>query len=85
MLFQVDEFSWVLDWRKQQELGNKEKAIQAGSDLSGIMNSAQIERFIMHYERVTNSCQRCLPDKADVLIHLNKERQALAMRWRETS
>ncbi|MCG8313286.1 MAG: hypothetical protein MI976_08725 [Pseudomonadales bacterium] len=80
VLFEYGDFSWVFQWRQQQEKDNAAKA--KNSDTRGIMDDAALERFILHYERVTRNCQEVLPKYADVCIHLTKEREVTALTWK---
>lgn len=38
-----------------------------------IMSESELERFIMHYERITRHCLEDLPERADVLLTLNED------------
>jgi D-glycerate 3-kinase len=84
MLFSCGDFSWVYEWRKQQELENAARARARGSDTHGIMNDAALKRFVLHYERITRHCQNALPELADVVVPLSKDRRVSALRWRQT-
>ena len=83
MLFSCGDFSWVYDWRKQQELENARRAEARGSATTAIMNDAQLKRFVLHYERITRHCQASLPGLADVVVPLSKSREVSALRWRQ--
>ncbi|MCG8311715.1 MAG: hypothetical protein MI976_00730, partial [Pseudomonadales bacterium] len=80
VLFEYGDFSWVFQWRQQQERENAAKA--KDNNISGIMDDAALERFILHYERVTRNCQQMLPKTADVCIHLTKEREVTSLTWK---
>lgn len=83
LLFKCADFSWVYQWRKQQEIENARKAERMGSSTQGIMNDQQLKRFILHYERVTRQCQAVLPTIADVMIPLNEARGVSELQWRQ--
>lgn len=83
ILFSCGDFSWVYDWRRQQEQDNAARAQARAGMTTAIMNDAQLKRFVLHYERITTHCQRVLPELADVVVPLSKSRQVAALRWRQ--
>jgi D-glycerate 3-kinase len=83
IVFSCGDFSWVYDWRRQQEQDNARRAKARGGSTTAIMNDAQLKRFVLHYERITTHCQRVLPTLADVVVPLSKSRQVTALRWRQ--
>lgn len=83
IVFSCGDFSWVFDWRKEQEQENAERAKARGSAVTGIMSDAQLQRFVLHYERITRHCQTVLPAMADVVIPLSKSREVAALQWRQ--
>ena len=70
--------SWdvVARWREQQEA---ELRLAAGTDAPGVMNEAQIARFIQHYERLTRHILEEMPTRADVVLRLGKGREVLGI------
>jgi len=70
-------FDVVMDWRLQQE---EELRAAAGADASGVMDAAQIARFIQHYERLTRHILAEMPDRADLLVRLGEDRSVLSIR-----
>ena len=83
IVFSCGDFSWVYDWRKEQEQDNARRAKASGSALSGIMNDTELKRFVLHYERITRHCQKVLPAMADVVVPLSKSREVSVLRWRQ--
>lgn len=71
----------VREWRTLQEhkLAEKIKNAPKSSDDSGaaqslrIMTDAEVDRFIMHYERVTRACLTEMPGRANVLIEVAED------------
>lgn len=71
----------VREWRTLQEhkLAEKIKNAPKSSDRSGgaqslrIMTDAEVDRFIMHYERVTRACLTEMPERANVLIEVAED------------
>lgn len=80
----------VLEWRTLQEhkLGRKVRSAPKVSDRSGpaqdlrIMSDDEVNRFIMHYERVTRSCLKEMPERADVLIEVAEDHSLGLPRFR---
>ena len=67
----IPGFDQVYEWRQLQE---QKLAERVGSRLNksvGVMNSAQLSRFIQHYERITRRCLEVLPQTADLVLSLN--------------
>jgi D-glycerate 3-kinase len=62
-----------------QEQGN---AAQPGADGSGLMDSAQLRRFIQHYERLTRQALKLMPQRAHALIRLGPQHEWLELRLR---
>jgi D-glycerate 3-kinase len=65
--------SWdvVRAWRIQQE---DELRAQSPAGAAGIMDDAQITRFIQHYERLTRYILAEMPSRADMTILLGRDR-----------
>lgn len=80
--FRFGDFSWVLDWRTEQEAQNKKRAQEIGLSTRGIMDDEALARFVLHYERVTRACQKILPKTADVCIPISKGREVSELQWK---
>jgi D-glycerate 3-kinase len=63
-------FEQVFDWRKEQE---RKLAEHAGKHAPGVMDDNALERFIMHYERLTRWMLSEMPARADFTLRLNTE------------
>ena len=70
LMLKVPDMSRVIEWRTQQEM---QLAAQPTSTHGCLMDSAALERFIMHYERITRHNLTQLPQRADVVLDLNDE------------
>jgi D-glycerate 3-kinase len=68
-------FDSVLEWRWQQE-----QTLQAASPGRNSMTRAQVERFVLYFERVSKQAQRSLADIADVIIDIDEKRQEIVRR-----
>ncbi len=70
VMLQVPDFNSVLEWRNLQE-----KKLAAESNGMHIMSAAEIRAFIIYFERITRACLKEMPDRADVLLTINKKHQ----------
>jgi D-glycerate 3-kinase len=72
VLIKAPDFESVYRWRREQE---EKLAARVGVNAPGIMNSEQLSRFIMHYERLTRWMLGDMPGRSDVVLHLTPEHQ----------
>lgn len=80
VMLAAPSFDVVFDWRMQQEEELRERV---GPDAPGVMTGAEVARFIQHYERLTRHMLAEMPDRADLLVRLDKERKPVEIRaWR---
>lgn len=70
LCLQAPGFEVVRHWRWQQE-----QALQARQPGRVGMSRAQLDRFILHYERVSRQALRTLPGIADRTVHLDEARR----------
>ena len=73
IMLKVPGMESVLDWR-----GLQERKLAAAADQiqdHRIMDSAALNRFIMHYERLTRAMLAEMPDRADLVLQLNADHQ----------
>lgn len=68
-------------WRGNQE--HKLRARLAGDNrhASRVMNDSELDRFIQHYQRLTEHQWRDLPNKADILLELNENQRIAQVLW----
>ncbi len=64
------DFATVRGWRGEQEARLRERL----SDPARTMDAAALDRFVMHYERLTRWIAEDLPAVADVTVRLDGER-----------
>jgi D-glycerate 3-kinase len=62
----------VMEWRSKQE---RKLAKGTGKEGLKIMNTATLQRFIMHYERLTRAMLSEMPDRADLVFRLDESQQ----------
>lgn len=81
ILLAAPGFEVVAIWRGQQEdqmlgeLGPDDVAYH-------VMNKAEIERFVLHYERLTRHILKEMPDRADLVLRLDKDRRIVGIQER---
>lgn len=71
VMLKAPDFSSVFEWRQNQE--DKLAATQVAGQPSRVMNSAQLQRFIQHYERITRHGLATLPARADMVFELTAQ------------
>lgn len=76
VLLAAPGFEAVRDWRIEQE---HDLARKAGADARGVMNDAEVERFIRFYERLTRHILAEMPGRANLIIRLARDRTPLSI------
>ena len=71
IMLEIPEISSVMEWRSKQE----RKLAKASPGGHKIMGTAALQRFIMHYERLTRAMLTEMPDRADLVFKLNRNQQ----------
>ena len=71
----------VIAWRTEQEEKLAARLAEESGDASGVMDAAGIQRFVMHYERVTRHQWDELPKRADVLIDFDEQHRIQQVRY----
>jgi D-glycerate 3-kinase len=74
ILLRVDGMHRVFEWRRLQE--HKLAAAAAASLNTRIMSDEQVDRFIMHYERLTRHILSEMPARADIVFDLDESHSA---------
>ena len=67
LLLAAPGFETVFGWRREQE----------ARDYGGGMDDAALRRFIAHYERLTRHILATMPDYADRVVRLDRERRII--------
>ncbi|NVK00533.1 MAG: hypothetical protein HWE12_03230 [Oceanospirillaceae bacterium] len=85
---QIPDMQVVYDWRAQQEIKLEERAallseVRKPSDPLRIMSSAEIRRFIAHYERLTRWMLEEIPQRADLTFELNHNHKITQIHLRD--
>jgi D-glycerate 3-kinase len=77
ILLRVDSMQRVFEWRRLQEHKLADAvAAQANNAGTRIMTDEQVERFIMHYERLTRHILAEMPARADIVFDLDESHSA---------
>ena len=74
ILLRVDGMHRVFEWRRLQE--QKLAAAAAADAGTRIMTNEQVDRFIMHYERLTRHILSEMPVRADIVFDLDESHSA---------
>jgi D-glycerate 3-kinase len=77
ILLRPPSFDVVFGWRAQQEATTAKRADAAGLPAPALMNEAALARFIQHYERLTRAIMAEMPDRADLTLQLDAQRQVV--------
>jgi D-glycerate 3-kinase len=73
IMLKVPDMVSVMNWRSLQE--HKLAAVSGRENDHQIMGTAALQRFIMHYERLTRAILDEMPNRADLVLELNIEHQ----------
>lgn len=75
IMLQIPNFNKVYEWRKLQEHKLKDAMPNKITSTDNTMSDDEIDRFIMHYERISRHTLKEMPGRADVIIHLDNDHQ----------
>ena len=82
IMLRAPSFEQVCSWRLEQEQKLMEKhQISSIKTPDEIMNPEEINSFIQHYQRVTESILDDLPKRVHHLYQLNEDRVVTAYSW----
>ena len=81
IMLKAPSFDCVADWRKQQEHKLRANASANGSEDSQneIMSDIQVERFIKHYQRLTEYSFHTIGKTADLIFNLDTHRNIVSI------
>lgn len=71
LMLKIPEWEMVYHWRRKQE----QQLIESNPNGSKVMDDDALQRFIMHYERLTRHQLIEMPQWADLVLQLNKEQR----------
>ncbi len=75
IMLRAPSFEIVASWRKQQE----QHLVAATGAAKVSMTDDEIDRFVMHYERLTRHMLAEMPARADILVSLDRDRNIIAI------
>lgn len=70
LMLKVPDMARVIEWRTQQE---RQLSAQSEATDRRLLDAAAIERFIMHYERLTRHNLSEMPSRANMVLTLNEQ------------
>ncbi len=77
VLLAAPDFGIVGIWRAQQERSLRRRLRREGRDGAHVMNDAGLQRFVQHYQRLTQHILRDMPGRADLVIRLDERRRPI--------
>ena len=86
LMLKAPSFEQVYEWRLLQEQKLTETlAITSDTELKStpieLLSEVQLQRFIQHYQRITEHCLVQIPVLADAIIHLNKKHKMINLKF----
>ena len=75
LMLKIPDMDNVFEWRLLQENKLKQSLSENPSAAKHVMTEKELKRFIMHYERITRATLKEMPDRADVVLELNRQHQ----------
>lgn len=76
IMLAIPDMKHIFDWRQLQE--RKLKQTLSGTDSKHdqqLDDNDQLQRFIMHFERITRACLNEMPQRADIVLKLDNQHQ----------
>ena len=81
-LLQAPSFEVVYGWRSLQETKLADRVQREGLTGTKVMDAAQIRRFLMFYQRLTEWILEEMPGRADILMPLDEDHRILGVEFR---
>lgn len=75
VLMTAPDFAVVRRWRGEQEARLRERLAAQGRDPAQAMDEAALDRFVAHYQRLTDWIDENLPGVADIVVRLDARRR----------
>ena len=72
LMLKIPDFDKVYEWRKLQEEKLRTSQSAQQNKHSKTMTDSEIDRFIMHYERITRHTLNEMPERCDILFEIGK-------------
>jgi D-glycerate 3-kinase len=81
IMLQAPSFACIYQWRLEQETKLADELLeseQEGRSRNRVMTATQINRFVQHYQRLTEQSLKQLPGRVHYLFSLDAERRIVA-------
>ena len=75
LMLKIPDFSKVFEWRKLQEKKLRDSLSDEQITVNKTMSESEIDRFIMHYERITRYTLNEMPGRCDIVFELGNNHQ----------
>ena len=75
VLLAAPDFTVVAGWRKQQEASLRDRLAAEGRPTDGAMTDREIDRFVAHFQRLTEFILAEMPQRADLVVRLDRQRR----------
>lgn len=82
ILLKAPSMACIREWRGEQEAKLRAKMEASGGDMSQLMDDAAIDRFIAHYQRLTEHQWRSLMPTADAVLELATDHRITSIAWK---
>ena len=74
VLLAAPGFEVVSAWRREQERALRQALMVHARDTAGTLGDSQVDRFILHFQRLTEHIQAEMPRRVDLVIWLDEQR-----------
>ena len=82
-MLQAPSFDAVFGWRSLQERKLADRVARDGLTGTRVMNEGEIRRFLMFYQRITETILAEMPARADILMPLTADHRILRVEFRD--
>ncbi|MEY2700491.1 MAG: hypothetical protein RIQ52_1246 [Pseudomonadota bacterium] len=79
IMLKIPDFASIRCWRGLQEQKLREKLEASGETGGHLMTATELDRFIMHYERLTRHQLAEMPTRADMVLTLDQDHEFCGM------
>ena len=83
ILLKAPSMACIREWRGEQEAKLRAKMEESGGDMSQLMDDVAIDRFIAHYQRLTEHQWRVMVPTADAVLDLATDHRITNLSWKE--
>ena len=81
LMLKAPSLQCVANWRGEQEAKLRDRVEAEGGDGSALMDETALNRFLMHYQRLTMHMLDTMPKHADVVVHLAPDHSVASFDW----